>query len=365
MAPSQDVTVDKNGTKSQGMIEVRRLDSTKGEAVFATVNISRGTRIAAEVPLIMIPPTSDNEEVLEFFKASDQVPDDKLSEMVHILCQLSVTESIREDQHIRREAWTFYKNKKWRDRDGNTLQGKKLARAVKKTINLCAIYLTHNVQLGPGGKYGSGVFSLYSRINHSCAPNAHNSWNPTMKRLTLHATQDLKAGDQIFVNYIGHVCRTRQQRAFSLFATWGITCECEACTEPTIDQLRHRMLVTDQALAAYACGASEESNFSAVHGIPRIATPQEALKAAEELVQLLKRQRLYGMELYIKSDDDGRYRECSNYAFDSGLYDKALEYALKELELERLLIGTETGHLQDEPSGAEYWVDHVRMQIIR
>ncbi|KAI1143138.1 hypothetical protein F5Y05DRAFT_367588 [Hypoxylon sp. FL0543] len=216
-----------------------------------------------------------------------------------MFCGSPAVESIKnnEYEYIRHQVWCFYKANKWKNSEGSLLQGKKLQRCVKRTINLCAVYLAHSVELGPGGKYGSGIFSLCSRIAHSCVPNAHNSWNPTMKRLTIHATRDLKAGDQIFVNYIGNVCRTRQQRAFSLFTKWGITCSCAACTDPKIDQLRYRMLVIDQALAAYTCGASREANFRAVHRIPPILTAKQALNAAEELVQLLKGQGLHGMEL--------------------------------------------------------------------
>ncbi|OTA69518.1 SET domain-containing protein [Hypoxylon sp. EC38] len=346
-----------DGVKRQGMVEVRRLGSAGGEAVFATVDIRRGTRLAAEIPVVVVPPVSDKEELTEFCKAVDKLPEDKIAEIAELFCRPSVAENIKNDEYVRHQVWSFYKAKKWKDSQGNLLQGKKLQRSVKRTINLCVIYLTNNVQLGPEGKYGSGIFSLYSRIGHSCVPNAHNSWNPTMERLTIHATRDLKAGDQILVNYTGNVCRTRQQRAFSLFTTWGITCNCAACTDPKINQLRHRMLVIDQALAAYTCGASREPNFSAIHGIPKIMTAKEALKAAEELAQLLKRQSLYGMELCRV------YRECSQYAFDSASFGKALDYARKELDLEKVLIGTETAHLKDELLGAKYWVKHIQKKI--
>ncbi|KAI1093512.1 hypothetical protein F5B19DRAFT_449645 [Rostrohypoxylon terebratum] len=277
--------------------------------------------------------------------------------MSQLLSQGLVTETIKQDQFIRREAWAFYKSRKWKDKKGNHLQGKKLNRTIKRVINLCAIYLAHNVQLGPEGKYGSGVFPLYSRIGHHCVPNAHNSWNPTLKRLTLHTIHDIRAGDQIFVNYTGNVCRTRQQRAFSLATTWGIVCTCPACTEPAIDQLRRRMLIMDQALAAYECDASKDPDFAIKYGVPRLVTAREALKTAEELSHLLKRQRLCGMEL-CKT-----FRDCSKYALKAGLYDDALGYARKELDLERLLIGTETAHLIENLDGARYWLEHVRSEV--
>ncbi|KAI0834091.1 SET domain-containing protein [Hypoxylon sp. FL0890] len=348
-----------NGTKPQGMIKIRRLGSTGSEAVFATTDIPRGTRLAAEIPLVIVPPVSEKEELADFCKAIDQLPEDKLAEIAELLCRASLAESIKNNEYVRYQVRGFYKAKKWKDGQGNLRQGKKLQKFVKRTLYLYAIYLMNNVQLGPGGKYGSGIFSLYSRISHSCVPNAHSSWNPTMERLTIHATRDLKTGDQIFVDYTGNVCRTRQQRAFSLFTKWGITCKCAACTDPKIDQLRYRMLVVDQALAAYTCGASREPNFSAVHRIPQIETAKKALEAAEELVQLLKRQDLNGMELCRV------FRECSQYAFDDGAFGKAIDYARKELELEKLLLGTETAHLKDDFQGAKYWVKHIQKKITK
>ncbi|KAI1401169.1 SET domain-containing protein [Hypoxylon fuscum] len=286
-----------NLINSLSMIEIRRSDSVGGEAVFATANIDRGTRLAAEIPLLVVPLVPEEEELSEVCKAIDQLPEGKQAEIAELSCNPSVAERLKKDNHIRHQVWGFYKAKKWKDKEGNSLQGKKLQKIVKRTIDLCVIYFTNNVQLGPEGKYGSGIFPLFSRMEHSCVPNAHNSWNPTLERLTIHAIHDIKADEQIFVDFIGNVNRTRQQRAASLITTWGIICNCQACTEPKIDQLRHRMLVLDQALAAFVCGASKQPNFSAVHGIPRVATSEEALEAAEELVHLLETQNLQGMEL--------------------------------------------------------------------
>ncbi|KAF3064258.1 SET domain-containing protein 5 [Daldinia childiae] len=276
------------------MVEVRQLASI-GEAIFAKVNISRGTRIAAETPLITVPPiNSIDEELWELCNAVDKITDGKSKELEKLPYSSKVVGIIKKGGHVDNRVWCFYKNRKLKNSDGKLLKGKKLGRIVNRTINLCMIYLVNNVQLGPGGKYGSGIFPLYTRINHSCVPNAYNSWNPTLERLTIHAIHDIKAGEQIFVDYIGKACRTRNQRNFSLHTAWDITCNCAACTDDRLDQLRYRMLVLDQALAAYECGASEEAHLE---GIPKLETNEQALKAAEELVKLFKKQRLCGMEL--------------------------------------------------------------------
>ncbi|KAI0844181.1 hypothetical protein F5Y00DRAFT_249229 [Daldinia vernicosa] len=276
------------------MVEVRQVASAN-KAIFAKVNISRGTRIAAETPLITIPPTkSIEEELWEVCNVVEKMTNNESKELEQLPCSSNVADTIRKRGFVENRVWFFYKSRKLKNNDGSVLRGKKMRRIVNKAINLCIIYLVNNVQLGPDGKYGSGVFPLYSQINHSCVPNAYNSWNPTLERLTIHAIHDIKAGEQIFVDYVGNTCRTRKQRAVSLNTTWDITCNCKACTDDALDKLRYRMLVLDQALAAYECGASEEAHLE---GIPKLKTTNQALNAAEELVSLLKRQRLCGMEL--------------------------------------------------------------------
>lgn len=37
----------------------------------------------------------------------------------------------------------------------------------------------------------------------------------------------------------------------------------------------------------------------------------------------------------------------------------SVHYAMRELEIERRLIGTETAHLESNMVGAEYWLKHL------
>ncbi|KAI1799271.1 hypothetical protein F4811DRAFT_544547 [Daldinia bambusicola] len=276
------------------MVEIRELVAVD-QAIFAKVDIARGTRISAEIPLIMLPPTTPFEEELSgVCKIVDSLTNEELKELDQLPCSSKMADEIRERGFVANQVWSFYKSKKLKNSDGTLLKGKKLRKIVNKMVNLCISYLLNNVQLGPSGKYGSGLFSLYSRIGHSCVPNAFSYWNPTLQRLTIHAIHDIKAGQQIFVNYTGTTCWTRNQRGFSLYAVWKIVCNCEACTDDAIDKLRYRMLLLDQALAAYQLGISHDPRRT---GVPKLETAQQALCAAEELVKLLKRQRLCGMEI--------------------------------------------------------------------
>ena len=50
-----------------------------------------------------------------------------------------------------------------------------------------------------------------------------------------------------------------------------------------------------------------------------------------------------------------RYRDCSNYSRAIGDVTKALEYAYREVDLERCIIGTEIEHLRRDMLDAYSW----------
>ena len=81
----------------------------------------------------------------------------------------------------------------------------------------------------------SSVFGQVSRINHSCCPNVHHSWNELHGELTLHAACDIEEGTELSICYIPlAVARgvPRQVRQERLRANFGFWCECEMCGGP-------------------------------------------------------------------------------------------------------------------------------------
>merc|ERR1712073_245996 len=44
-----------------------------------------------------------------------------------------------------------------------------------------------------------GLFLKISRINHSCRPNAHWTWDEAKKKLVVRSLRDLSAGEEICV----------------------------------------------------------------------------------------------------------------------------------------------------------------------
>lgn len=53
------------------------------------------------------------------------------------------------------------------------------------------------------------------------------------------------------------------------------------------------------------------------------------------------------------------YRECAASSFACDSTAKAIKYAIKELEIERDCIVTETAHLEEDMTSAEFWLQYM------
>ena len=76
----------------------------------------------------------------------------------------------------------------------------------------------------------SGIFMTASRINHSCLPNAHHCWNPTLEQLTVQAVRDIKQGEELEIAYIDVACRPQDIRQGEL-NRYCFVCSCVACSD--------------------------------------------------------------------------------------------------------------------------------------
>ena len=78
----------------------------------------------------------------------------------------------------------------------------------------------------------SGIFAQASRFNHSCSPNARYSWDPTIKRLRIHALREIAADEEIFVCYLAsrNVYGTGTQGRQHQLTRFGFICGCVTCS---------------------------------------------------------------------------------------------------------------------------------------
>jgi hypothetical protein len=99
----------------------------------------------------------------------------------------------------------------------------------------------------------SAVYATISRINHSCLPNAHASWNANAGHETVYAIKPIAAGDEITVAY--DQGGPRELRRAYLRDEHGFECACRACFLPPAelqasDARRALIMQLDAALAS-------------------------------------------------------------------------------------------------------------------
>jgi len=97
-----------------------------------------------------------------------------------------------------------------------------------------------------------GLFPIAARLNHSCLPNAHVTFNQRIGQLTVHATHDVLPAEEITFPYLGatsfYMPRERRQEGLR---RWGFECACAACgggEEGERHERRRAMLLRNQLL---------------------------------------------------------------------------------------------------------------------
>ncbi|RSL59069.1 hypothetical protein CEP53_005939 [Fusarium sp. AF-6] len=168
---------------------IRRVPgNNKGYGIVAASKIPKGTRILAEAPLIRLP-----REVGSKYHAR-----------VSIAAKLS--------------KFPPEYGKGYRE----------LCNAYPDDDKEVAIALTNALPLGPKSS-DSGVFLQASRFNHSCLPNAQETWNENLGKLTVHACVDIEEGQEITINYLKKLaCRKDRQQA--LEDNCRFRCVCSLCS---------------------------------------------------------------------------------------------------------------------------------------
>lgn len=83
---------------------------------------------------------------------------------------------------------------------------------------------------------GVGLYALQSKVNHSCLPNAEVRFDNGDHKLSLVATSDIEAGDEICISYID-LCSCKERRSTrqkTLQENYLFMCECGKCEEQKV-----------------------------------------------------------------------------------------------------------------------------------
>lgn len=217
-----------------------------GLGLFATRDISRGTQILSEAPILTVPRDEQGrargqptltERVLTFCECL--VKQGVYGDKDTALRELVSHEDLEEDEQVLDACRTFVVELASRlglDRgriEGNTAVFARLYSA----FHYNSFSETH-----PDGETDIYLCPVFARINHACSPNCHPQISEATRQLTVHAVKDIKAGEQFFISYINSVGAVRTTRDEMLFCTYWVDCECIMCSDASsTDELQREL----------------------------------------------------------------------------------------------------------------------------
>lgn len=88
------------------------------------------------------------------------------------------------------------------------------------------IYNANNFEVRDTGE--NAVYKVTSRINHACMPNAFRRFTKA-GNIVLFATEDIKKGDEITLDYVGAGSASVSTRRPYLADKFGFYCRCKGC----------------------------------------------------------------------------------------------------------------------------------------
>ena len=142
------------------------------------------------------------------------------------------------------------------------------------------IVKTNMLPLGADSPTG-GIFLEASRINHVCNPNAQNTWNESLNKITIHSIKDIEEGEEITISYLAESANY-QNRQQKLKASFSFDCRCHLCSLPT-------------ALRRESDSRNEEiARLDAIlgSGATIVSAPLSCLNNAHKLLALLKEENI-------------------------------------------------------------------------
>ncbi|KAM3499719.1 hypothetical protein MY10362_007052 [Beauveria mimosiformis] len=299
-----------------------------GLGLFAVREIPRGTRIIEEAPMMVLPDTQNIDDELDAFcSAFQQLTGAERSIFDQLHCDYSrdiISKLLNAVRRWRRRNLTS-------DTDGSLLERSRCTKVSHIIYDRFYMFLSNCVYLGAERVSGKGLFALFSRINHSCVPNTYWTFNAAIERLTVHAISHIRVGEQITISYIKDSIAPKRVRTFKL-ERWNFSCSCTACTDPAMEARIERIRELKRLLASYDATYKARDKALTEFSVP-LPPKTGALPAAMELVALLEKQGIAGMELA------SAYQHCAVYSRRIGAWQAAKNYAALEDLTKRCAVG--------------------------
>jgi hypothetical protein len=274
----------------------------KGHGLVAATTITKGTRILSESPLFRVPRGGNSKEQLR----------DSISKKVAAL---------REELQ---QAFLSLRNS-FEDEDGPELGRVR----------------TNALPLGSDATTG-GIFLDSSRINHSCNPNAQNTWNENLQKLTIHAIQDIAKGEEITIFYLT-ARRNRSARLHALQTDFHFTCSCSLCSLP-LDQRKTSDKRWDEI---------QSLDDSIGNGTGVLSAPLQTLHDVHKLLSLLDD------EGFVDASVPRAYYDAFQIAITHGDIARARVFAERAASTREILEGNDSAMVQRMESLARNPSQHM------
>jgi hypothetical protein len=190
--------------------EIRNVPG-KGYGCFAIAPIKRGTRILSDSPLLIV-------SIADYFKEHIQGAFEKLSPDEQAL-YFTLHSAHGQDP----DMWPKHIHESVAAPDRCRILEQHNARVAKEP-SLISIFQTNCMEV----EGGAAVFPHAARFNHYCNPNACFTWNPAIKKETIHVMRDVEKDEQITVAYCD-MTHDKSTRRWEL-KHYGFVCDCLACS---------------------------------------------------------------------------------------------------------------------------------------
>lgn len=195
-APINDGAAAQDGSENTRLYAIQPIPG-KGLGLIATMKIFKGTRILSEPPIFKISRAESNRQVL-----TDHI-----------------AKALKDLDKVKQRAFLNLHNVYGLD-DGPFL----------------GIARSNVSPLGPEASE-DGLFLDAARINHSCRPNVHKSWNENIGRLTVHAVRDIEQGEEITISYLGKTMDYIERQVI-LEELFRFDCGCDLCSTTRLQRLQ-------------------------------------------------------------------------------------------------------------------------------
>ncbi|EPE10882.1 set domain-containing protein 5 [Ophiostoma piceae UAMH 11346] len=243
---------------SNGLWEVR-MTADKGRGLFAVVDITRGTRLLTENPLVTVkpPPIVPGRG----FQLSAMLA--PVEEAFHSLTPK------QQEEYLSCHEVRF--GDEGRDEDAAAAMAKTKSKTTTVSGGRLLRILRSNAYNMQDGRVG--LYPNVALINHDCRPNVLNTdlkgsvYKVEGLQRVIVATRDIQAGEEIVTTYVPLLADTETRR--TRLNQYGFVCNCASCRSSRDDEERVQMKqilddVTAVAKQASKVGAKEHAARAAV-----------------------------------------------------------------------------------------------------